>query len=607
MKKLKSLFLKIKSKRTIKTYQKPLLFTILSLLLLNVIVLVIASILGVIIDPEYFNHNFFKAFAHALSCMVSANTITKLLDIIDTHLGVVILSAMIIVVEMIIFSGALVATLTTALKAFIDKKSQAKGKIILEDHFVILNYNSKVPDIIYNLIEKGYQNNVIILSNKNKDYITEELNSLISIYSPNIKRKINLIVKEGTPLLPGNLEDISISKASNIIIVSREDMEDARESQIDNSDLNSLKIVLSLGNFNISKDCNIVVETDNDEMRERIESLSKTINSLKDKSIVPVSFNRKLGQIIAQTIINPVMASIYLEILSFEGSEFYSTDDSDVESFLKTHNNAIPIIKYDKLFVLAEDKVDIPLLRKEKIDYRPLKVNEKASDEHYELYIIGTNKKAQFIHENLDLAASVSNSQFNFKIYDKKEVPKLIEDIKKDKGIKKVLILSDDQVSPDSYDANVFYTLIALTEAFHGDENISYVTELLDSRNLNSIKDFNIKNAIISNRMMSLLLSQLSLNQDSSRFFNGLFTSDTEEGGDFFDIEVKKVKNLFSDEQDLSFNKASELIHSFYYSFNKRYMLLGYIHNDEIKFIPKNQDNTPIKLDKEDELFYIKY
>ena len=153
----------------------------------------------------------------------------------------------------------------------------------------------------------------------------------------------------------------------------------------------------------------------------------------------------------------------------------------------------------------------------------------------------------------------------------------------------------------------MFVTLIALTEAFSENENISYVTELLDSRNLNSVKDFNIKNAIISNRMMSLLLTQLALNQDSMKFFNGLFTSDTEEGGECFDIIIKNVGNLFSNDQSLHFDKASELIQSFYYSFDKKYMLLGYIHNDEIIFIPKNQDSTEINLDKEDDLFFIKY
>ena len=78
MKKIKSFFLKLKSKRTIKTYQKPLLITITTLLIINLFIIIIASIVGVIIDPGYFNNNVFNALAHFFSCMLTANTITKL-------------------------------------------------------------------------------------------------------------------------------------------------------------------------------------------------------------------------------------------------------------------------------------------------------------------------------------------------------------------------------------------------------------------------------------------------------------------------------------------------------------------------------------------------
>ena len=75
MKKLKSLFFKIKSKRTIKTYQRPLLITIIDFLIVSLVVIVIAAILGMVIDADYFHHNLFKAIAHFLSCMLTANTI----------------------------------------------------------------------------------------------------------------------------------------------------------------------------------------------------------------------------------------------------------------------------------------------------------------------------------------------------------------------------------------------------------------------------------------------------------------------------------------------------------------------------------------------------
>ena len=617
MKKIKSLLIKIKAKATLTTYQKPFFVTIMTLLLINLVVLIVASILGLILDNytsyDNFSGNFFSAFGSALTWMISPNSINTLIgktDSIADNIQIIILAVLVIAIEMILFSGAIIATLTAAIKGFIDKKSAAKGKIILDNHFVILNWNSKVPDMIYNLLCKKYKGSVLILSNKDKDYITTEIESVISATSENKeKNKINLIIKEGNPLLHGSLEDISIDKASNIVIMSREDMTVGDDENITNYDLYSLKIMLALGNFNINPKCNIVVETDANSTKQKIENLSKTVKTLQNKSIIPVSFNRKIGQIIAQTVISPELATIYLKLLSFEGSEFYSINPEPIDKFLECHNNAIPIVKYNKLFVLAEDELDITKTRAKGISKpRILKTKETQEIEDFTVFVIGENKKTKHIIQNLNLASISIGSHFKVFDYHKYETSKLIEDIKNTQGTKKVLVISDDTVSSDSYDANVFVTLIALQNAFPDRESLSYITELLDSRNLHSVKDFNIKNAIISNRMMSLLLTQLALNADSKSFYEGLLTIDTEDGGNYFDIKVEKVKNMLDLNQDLTFKNSGELIHSFYESFKHEYMLIGLIQGDNITFLNKNQDlDNNITLTKDDKLIYIDY
>ena len=615
MKKLKSLFFKIKSKRTIKTYQRPLLITIIDFLLVSLAVIVVGAIIGMVIDPAYFKGNFFNALAHFLSCMLTANTITKMMDIISEHLGVVLLSVVVIAAELVLFSGAVIATLTAAVKAYIDKKGNAKGKILLEKHFVILNWNSKVPDILYNLILKGYKGSVVIMSDKTKDEVTREVDSIIAAcdYEEERKRKLNLIVKVGNPLLQGDLADISIENASSIIIMSREDMTVGDDANITNNDLLSLKVLLAVSNFKVHEDCNIVIETESGPTKQKIEHLAKTLSNLKDKSIIPVSFNRKIGQIIAQTMIEPRMADIYTELLSFEGFEFYSYGEDTVEDYLCTHNNAIPIIKYHKLFVLAQDAPDLPIVRAKASDLnavKTFKTKPVSLDLNCTIFIIGENKKAKFIKENLALATVSYGANFKVVSYHKEETAQLIKDIRETEGQKKVLLLSDDAVSSDSYDANVFVTLIALQTAFaqRNRKELSFITELLDSKNYNSIRDFNIKNAIISNRMMSLILSQLALNQDSKKFFEGLLTIDTEEGGDAFDIKIEKVSDMVEDMSEMHFETEAELIQSFYMSFEKKYMLIGYIRDDEVHFLAKDQDrHNPIAFTEDDQFIFIKY
>ena len=206
------------------------------------------------------------------------------------------------------------------------------------------------------------------------------------------------------------------------------------------------------------------------------------------------------------------------------------------------------------------------------------------------------------------MSDSLYAADFTVKEYDKNDYLKMIDDIRKTEGIKKVLILSDDTVADDSYDANVFVSLIALQTAFPNNDGLTFITELLDSRNLNSIKDFNIKNAIISNRIMSLFITQLALNGDSKRFFNNLLMSDTEVGGEVFDIKVSKAYTIFDKNQDLTFDSRRELVNVFYNSFNKEAMLLGYIKDGITTYLPLNLDKKEeIKIDENDSLIYIKY
>ena len=542
--------------------------------------------------------------------MISPNSLT-LLNVGDNRM-MMVLAIIIVILGMILFSGAIIATVTTALRTFIDKKSKAKGKIIVNNHFVILNWNSKVPEMIYNLMLKGFKKNIVILSDRNKEYIEAELKSLFLTNEVHEKIKANLIIKEGDSLLRGNLEDISIEEASQICIMAREDMIDVDDDNIINSDLLNLKIVLKLGSFKLKNDCQIVVETQSDETRAQIEGLSHKITSLKKLNITPISFNKKIGQIIAQSLVMPHMSNLYSELFSFEGSEFYSVESSDeIDNFLKTHNEAIPVYKEDKyLFLLASGEEKLAVTRpSEYLTSRKLEVNMIKGSAQISIFIIGENSKTQFLLNSLERMQKSSDVEFKFKHYGKTNTKELIEDVKATEGLKKILILSDDKVSSDSYDANVFVALIELSKVFPvTSEDISYTTELLDSRNLSSVKDFNIQNTIISNKMMSLLITQLALNKKSKRFFEKILTISTSHRASDFDLIIHKVKRTVVIDEELKFESKAELLRTFYNTFEGSRILIGLIQDNQINLLDENQDEKKeIIVHPEDSFIYFKY
>ena len=222
--------------------------------------------------------------------------------------------------------------------------------------------------------------------------------------------------------------------------------------------------------------------------------------------------------------------------------------------------------------------------------------------------MIGDNSKKEYILDNLERSKESELLDFDLKIYHKNENDKLINDIKETTGEKKVLILSDDNVGMESYDANVFVSLIELSKSFPKRDNITYITELLDSRNLSSVQDFNIKNTIISNKMMSLLITQLVMNDDSKKFFEKLLTTDSSDSNADFDIAVTKVNNLVKIEDKLEFESKAELLQSFYNTFDGKNILIGILKNNEYIYLNKDQDKKEkIIIEPSDSFIYFKY
>ena len=612
MKFLKSLFLKFKGKKTLTTYQKPLLVTLLTLFLANVALLFIGAGVGLALDNNLYGSKFFggsyiSAFIGSVRWMVSPNSLTLLS--VREDLAMMVLAILMVVLGMVLFSGAIIATVTTSLRAYIDRKSHAKGRIFVENHFVILNWNSKVPDMINNLMVKGFEHNIVILSPKNKEYIESEIRSLLLANEVTEKMKVNLIIKEGDPLLRTNLEDISIDRAKQICVMASDDVDDVDDDGIINHDLLNLKIALRLGSFKIREDCQIVIETDSDETRGQIENLSHRVNSLKRLSIIPVSFNKKIGQIIAQSLVTPAMSGLYSTLFSFGGSEFYSIEsDEDIRSFMAAHSCSIPVYKENRLFVLAEDEGMIEKCRKVPYEtsdsFKPIGFEKIVSDP---IFIIGDSKKKRFVLESLSRSKEYGNAEFQIHYYEKRENDRLIKDLRANPGPKKVLILSDDSAHSESYDANVFVTLIELSKAFPGRENITFITELLDSRNRQSIQDFNIKNTIIPNQMMSLLITQLALNRDSKLFYERvLATANSTKEGEF-DLVINRVDKTIEIEKELHLSSKAELLRTFYNTFKGDMILIGLFKDDKFIFLDKEQDKKEdIVLRKEDSFIYFK-
>ncbi|MGI6392636.1 MAG: hypothetical protein ACOX16_03400 [Candidatus Izemoplasmatales bacterium] len=604
MKKLKSKLIKARSLISIKTYKQPLVYIILVMLFINVAILAVAALIALAIDDSF--TSFIDAFANgSMKWLLSPNAILTI-----TNPKTLFLAVIVLITGMVLFTGTIIALTTNAIKDYFQKKQSGSGKIYLEQHVAILNWNNKVPELVADLIYvENRRITVIILADIDKTYAEKQIvNSIQKLKKTDRDFKhFNVLVKQGDPLLHSDLEDISIREADTIIIMNRDIHEEVARN-MSKSDLNVIKVILSLGSLVFPRRTPIVAEIKNYETKEKILTLEKTVHSLNEHVLIPVCFDKRLGQIIAQTIINPLMEDVYLSLFSFEGAEVYYVPNMSFAESLRQGLYAFPIATADQgIFVLCSshdlaDKTTEMQVKGKKLQTKPI-VESTAMD----VYIIGENNKLDFILESFAAYEELHKSEFHSEKVDFGQIDKMLARINESTARTTIVLLSDDSTPQDSLDATVIDTLIYL-QGHLNRQDVNVIVELLDPKNDRIVKDFRIQNTIISNKIISLLLSKLALFNDTAIFYENLLTiAPGESGEDDQAIIIRSAKDLLKEKFPVVFQCKKELIVSLYESFKGKVMPLGYFHKDVLTMFEGDlYAPVEIAIEPEDELVLMK-
>ena len=254
MKKIKSKLLKARSFLSVKTYKHPMIFVISLMVIINIIILFIAAFIAMGIDDSF--DNVIDAFANgSLKWMLTPNAILQI-----TNPNLLILAVTVLVIGMILFTGTIIALTTNTIKEYFQKKKSGSGKIYLDDHIVILNWNNKVPELVADLLHvEKKEIKVIILAEIDKQYAEKQILNALDQAKHSDKELLNLnvLVKNGSPLLYSDLDDISIENANSILIMNK-DMHEEIIKDMSKSDLNVIKVILNLGRLEFVYDTPIV-------------------------------------------------------------------------------------------------------------------------------------------------------------------------------------------------------------------------------------------------------------------------------------------------------------------------------------------------------------
>lgn len=483
-----------------------------------------------------------------------------------------------------IFS-ALIGVLSNGINDKLEQLRKGKSFVIENDHTLILGWSSKVFTIISELVianENKKNPRIVILADKDKvemeDEIREKLGDL---------KNTKVICRNGSP---NDLSDLGIANpqaSRSIIILAAEE---------GNADPQTIKTILAITNNPDRREApyHIVAEIKDEKNLEVAKMVGKDEVEL-------VLTDDVIARIMVQTSRQSGLSIVYTELMDFDGAEIYFNEESQLIG--KTYADAITsyedstliglqyadgsvkinppmdtkIVKGDKVIAITEDD-DTLIVAKTKVaslNKGAIVNNDSLKIVSEKILLLGWNKRAITIIREMDNYVGTGSYMKVVSSYDHDEEVKAAA--KNLKNIKLEYECADttardviDRLNPTSFDsvqllcykdelelqdadAQTLISLLHLRRVMEETgKDIKVVSEMLDLRNRDLAEVTKADDFIVSDKLISLLMSQVSENKYLMRVFEDLFDADGSE------IYLKPVGDYIKPGEEVNFYTVIE-------------------------------------------------
>lgn len=485
----------------------------------------------------------------------------------------------------VVMLSTLVAFITTTLDQKISQLKKGHSKVFENDHTLILGWNERVVEILRELILANESEDdpvVVILADQDK----EMMDDYLRVHLPDTKNT-RIVTRSGSPASLAKLEIASFTHSKSVIVLAGS-VGNADGRAADASDAKVIKTVLALVAAGAQDfELQVVVETCRAENRALVEGLAPG-------GITTIDVDDILAKILVQTSRSVGLSVVYNEILSFDGCEMYFCQDRWGErtfgelvyhfadgipmglrhadgSLVINPPAAHPVQPDDSVLILAEDDSTIAF-QSEPItqprDYAGSQKRTQPSTEH-NLVIGWTARSETILREYAQYVLRGSTADVMLRQPCEQVVDK-VRSLNQELDSMEIRLVEGDPLSheglaaikPDRYD-----NIVILSQGKIGDDDETtesetivillllrsllskrpsderkpkLVTEVLDSENQPLIARAGVRDIVISNRFISMLLAQISEDPDIKRVYDDLFD---EEGSEIY----IKPMTLYSD------------------------------------------------------------
>ena len=457
---------------------------------------------------------------------------------------------LIITIGGLIIVASLIGIISGAFDSKVEELRKGRSKVLEKDHTLILGWNSKVFPIVSEIcIANESRRNavIVVLADKDKVEMEDELRAMVGKTG-----KTKIICRTGDPMNLTDLEIANPANARSIILLAGDDSPDP--------DADVIKTALALTN-------NPRRKTEKYHIVGELEDAA----SLEAATLVGrdeahwVLGDDLIGRITVQSCRQSGLSVVYSELLDFDGDEIYFTEqpslygktyfdaqlafaDSTVMGLVKAGSvilNPAPDTLYesgDQLIVIAEDDSAIRLATPGVPDAAAVSTTKALKPKPERTLVLGYNSGLTRMLEELNEYVATGSKVTVLADVDKPDFPKFdnltiefrrgdstnraILDSLKVESFNHIIVLAYKGLDIQRADGKTLITLLQLRDIEdRAGVDLNIVSEMLDDRNRELAEVTNADDFIVSDKLISLMLSQVSENKKLTQVFDDLFSS----------------------------------------------------------------------------------
>ena len=524
---------------------------LLTLVIISVAALVI-TIGGRLLAPEGADTpNFFEAAWLSLMRTLDAGTMGG-----DAGWGFRLIMLLVTIGGIFIVS-TLIGVLSSGLEAQIERMRKGRSLVLENDHTVILGWTPQVFTIISELVVANGNRRggaaVVVMADQDK----VQMEDAIRGRTPDTKNT-RVICRSGSPIDLTDIELVSPHAARSIVILP----------EGDDPDTHVIKSVLALTNSpkRRAEPYHIVTQIHDPKNMDVIGMIGRR------DVVQPVLTNELIARVVAQTSRQSGLSIVYTELMNFGGDEIYfkqepaltgktygdallAYEDSALMGLRRADGTALinPPMETDLrtgdafIAISADDDTVRLAAQSAAVDASVIRSSGKrAKPAPEKCLVLGSNLSGVTIIQELDsyvakgslvtVVSDLPNLDKQIRLYvgkllnQKVEVKEgdttdraLLESLRV-QDYDHVIVLAYSHLEPQEADAKTLVTLLHLRDMAEKDETpFSIVSEMLDLRNRELAEAANVDDFIVSEHLVSLMMSQLSENRDLLPVFNDIF------------------------------------------------------------------------------------